>query len=245
MDEDTAVETLKQLKEIFDKHDIEYWLDQGTLLGAVRDKKFIPWDLDIDLATWDKNVPDIYYLRKYLGDKGFKTYFSEEAIGIYAKEKSKEVTINITIYHLNNGKAIKTWFVYINGIRMGQNIVRLSIKYLLWILSAPTYVGNNPKFTPNIIHKNLIKISCTLSSRLRKRFAKIAQVIFEKIGFKYVLLVIPSKYFMDLSTMNFYGMDFKVPKKTEEYLVYRYGKDWKVPKKNWIYYREDGAIIRD
>ena len=45
-----SYELLKFFDNICRKYDLEYWLDFGTLLGAVRHEDFIPWDDDLDVG---------------------------------------------------------------------------------------------------------------------------------------------------------------------------------------------------
>ena len=57
-----------QLLKIFHcfcmKHQLRYWLDYGTLLGAVRHGGFIPWDDDMDVAMPREDYNTFYDLAK-------------------------------------------------------------------------------------------------------------------------------------------------------------------------------------
>lgn len=75
---------LEELDRICKKHDISYWLDGGSLLGAVRHGGFIPWDDDIDVGmTADdlarfieiapSELPDTLFLQTSASDPSYKS----------------------------------------------------------------------------------------------------------------------------------------------------------------------------
>lgn len=49
------VEMLKFLDTFCAKHSVKYWIDCGTLLGAIRHGGFIPWDDDVDVCMMRKD----------------------------------------------------------------------------------------------------------------------------------------------------------------------------------------------
>lgn len=59
------VKMLKDFDTICKKYNIQYWIDYGTLLGAYRHGKCIPWDDDVDV---DMMRNDIYKLHDLLFD---------------------------------------------------------------------------------------------------------------------------------------------------------------------------------
>lgn len=50
------IDMLVEIDKVCRKYNIDYWIDFGTLLGAVRHGGFIPWDDDMDIAMPTKDL---------------------------------------------------------------------------------------------------------------------------------------------------------------------------------------------
>jgi lipopolysaccharide cholinephosphotransferase len=62
---------LKDLHGLFTTFDIMYWMDGGTLLGAVRHQDVIPWDDDADLCIDNNDKSKFLKLEPYLNEMGY------------------------------------------------------------------------------------------------------------------------------------------------------------------------------
>lgn len=73
------IELLRFVDNVCKKHNIDYWLEGGTLIGAVRHGGFIPWDDDIDLSIMRK---DYEKLIKILPEEISKYEYFKENCGL-------------------------------------------------------------------------------------------------------------------------------------------------------------------
>ena len=70
--QETELEILIKFDEVCRESGLEYFLDAGTLLGAVRHGGFIPWDDDIDVGMPRRDYDKFLEIgQKRLGDSFF------------------------------------------------------------------------------------------------------------------------------------------------------------------------------
>ena len=68
---DHLIEIQHYIHDLFEEHGIEYWMDFGTLLGAVRTGENVEFDDDGDIGVFGKDVKRIARLKKRAASDGF------------------------------------------------------------------------------------------------------------------------------------------------------------------------------
>ena len=90
-----------ELLNLFDKfcrkNNLDYWMDYGTLLGAIRHEGFIPWDDDIDIAMMRKDFER--FIEIFMDEIG-KNPFLKENIKLEYHELDENWKANPNFLHL-------------------------------------------------------------------------------------------------------------------------------------------------
>ncbi|MCU9998454.1 LicD family protein [[Pasteurella] aerogenes] len=137
--------TLSLLDHIFKTNKIEYWLDFGTLLGAVRDKDFIPHDVDIDISMWLSDYTEI--LHEQLEKNGFKKVrdikIDNGKYGLEVTYQFNSINIDIFFYtKIDEHFAYYHDFIPLKGISRIGTIKQLGGLVVRQITLPVEYIGN-------------------------------------------------------------------------------------------------------
>ena len=62
------INLFKKILKILNKHNIQYWITGGTLIGAVRSNGMIPWDDDIDISIMEEYEEKLLSLKEELAE---------------------------------------------------------------------------------------------------------------------------------------------------------------------------------
>lgn len=73
---DKLYKMLHDLDRILRSAQLTYWIDGGTLLGAVRSKGLIQWDDDADICMFEEDIQRLKLLEPLLQQKGYRLSYT-------------------------------------------------------------------------------------------------------------------------------------------------------------------------
>lgn len=233
---------LLEVDRICKKNNINYWLDSGTLLGAVRHEGFIPWDDDIDICMLPEDYSKFLSIAKQeLNMKYFldNKQTDKNAIFKYSKIRERK-SIFIEKKENENEKYHQGIFIDIFEMNYLKDVAKKYRKSYNLLLKIKDLVENRGKYRN--LKLVLKKLKVTLITEKIFNFLFLSKNKKNYIGHKYVFKEI---YFLKnifpLSEIEFEGHKFPCPNNADAYLKELYGDTYMVlpPEKDRVWHAKE------
>lgn len=231
---------LREVDAFCKLNDINYWLDCGTLLGAVRHKGYIPWDDDIDIGMLR---PDFDRFLRLFNDYSsrYKAYSNENKKDFYypygkvldlttelyePDEKGLKLSVNIDVFVYDNvpdsDKKVKKMYKRRDFFRT-LNIIRntgITSRRVLRRFIITTIKCLIKLFPSNFFVKKMIKNSKKYMDKNTKRIGDFTS---------YSEITVDKSVFRDFIDVEFEGNKYPAPIDYDIWLTTFYGNYMKLP----------------
>lgn len=175
------LQILKEIKEIFSKENIPFYLRAGSLLGCIRHKGFIPWDTDVDVE-----IPIINY---------------EKAILLLEQELSK----HFQVYRNNRSKEYGQLFARVGLTGFNDGVIHIDLFPMVGMIDEPKKQEKYFKQLNRLMFYFNLKKKIFSDLLISRKKIKIPF----KILLWHLLKLIPSKYFIKNSEKLVYKYDYE------------------------------------
>lgn len=246
---------LLTLAEYFDASAIPYFVDSGSLLGIVRDGDLIPYDSDIDIGVFDRDLERLLGCREALRERGMylraSSYRGSPYTLSFGWRWRRHLPLHAHVYthsggfwwspqivkHLKWPGAVRAIMAVRGHAKRTAAIDGSSSPHLSeWShmvgsrVSLPTF----PLYTL----AELAMRGLGRADRYDRATSRVGRLLYSRFTW-----VVPDGFFEELSEIDWLGTRLKVPREPERYLAYRYGDDWRAKKPSWIYLLDDPSIF--
>lgn len=235
----------EDIKRICEKYQIKYFLDAGSMLGAVRHKGFIPWDDDIDIGMPKEDYNKFLEVAPAeLGEKYFVDNYNTNHDNPLVFTKIRLLGTEYIENKANAGAKHNEIFVdifpyyYISD----NELVRKSEAFRMQLLTQMLLIKGGYKVWRGETRLKYLKFlpiqilaKCYSVKTLRNRIDKLynkhkgTKNICVHAGSCYNYWYFPAIWFDEMIMVDFEGVSFSIPKEYDAFLTKAYGDYRKLP----------------
>lgn len=224
---------LFETASIFEKYNVQWWLECGTLLGMARQSDYLEWEDDIDLGGWSSSL-DILRRPDLVADfarVGIRLVIQDYTATMW---KGEHVYLDINFYRIEGDYLIMDrWLPNFS--------LAVLVKVMHRVACSPKYYDYSWSFKKKNVAINLSKLICQFIPPTW--IVKVLEFFLPKCQ-NYSPWRVPKKFFNEeFKSVIFRGLSVLVPPDYHGYLSYRYGDNWHVPNKDWDTETQDATIV--
>jgi phosphorylcholine metabolism protein LicD len=234
---------LADTNSVLQKLGIVYWLDCGTLLGAIRDNQLIAWDNDIDLGCW-KALDDYEVKRNLKGafeEIGYEVFLTDHYLNIHFKNHA-DLNLDLNFYTIENDNAVtpsSSLYPYLH-----DNLSKLTNHMIKSVYNKKYYLKRYPS-TVKVLFRVVMWLHNVVfglfPSKIKANYLD-ALIKIRKNTSHHKAEFVPKNYFEKIIFTQTLDGTYPVPKRADSYLQYRYGENWRIPIQDWDTFAEDGTV---
>lgn len=231
------LDVLVHLDSFCRRHQIDYWLSGGTLLGAVRHKGYIPWDDDLDIVLLKKDLKKLH--RLLLKDPSFPYQLQANDtdyhyIAPYEKLRVPQTKIkennNNDHYYAYKGIYIDLFF-WEPALHVCHCVADKIQRLLMLLTNRKAYPGK----------KNLVRFLYFMQNRVSFPLLSLFSALVSPQKVSYPLgsffnTQFDKKWIYPLKELEFEGRAFLVPNNYDAVLKAQYGDYMQIPPFDQITY---------